>query len=216
MRASESAAALRALGQQIDDAVELDEMERLTRALDPPRTPEQPRHERPFVTPSEEETKDLAEPARWAPCPVEQRKWSHSIVVLNPSDLRYGHEPGGRARKEAWKWKRRRWLLAALVVVLVCGGALGYVFGVSSDNKKKRSQSSGGAVLDAVVRAVVIGSCAEALAFTNTVAFSETGQPDGISSHCSFITYQHHYRLIYHHPYRQPHHRRQRRHNIPP
>ena len=141
MRASESAAALRAMGQEIDDAVELDEMEKLTRALDPPRTPEQPRHERPFVTPSEEETKDLAEPARWAPCPVEQRKWSHSIVVLNPSDLRYGHEPGGRARKEAWKWKRRRWLLAALVVVLVCGGALGYVFGVSSDKKKRRSSS---------------------------------------------------------------------------
>ena len=140
MRASESAAALRAMGEVGSDAVELDEMERLTRALDPPRTPEQPRHERPFVTP-EEETKDLAEPARWAPCPVEQRKWSHSIVVLNPSDLRYGHEPGGRARKEAWKWKRRRWLLAALVVVMACAGALGYVFGVSSDNKKKRSSS---------------------------------------------------------------------------
>ena len=46
MRASGSAAALRAMGEQIDDAVELDEMERLTRALDPPRTPEQPRHER--------------------------------------------------------------------------------------------------------------------------------------------------------------------------
>ena len=61
--------------------------------------------------------------------------------MLNPSDLRYGHEPGGMARKEAWKWKRRRWLLAALVVVLVCGGALGYVFGVSSDNKKRRSSS---------------------------------------------------------------------------
>ena len=68
MRASGSAAALRAMGEQIDDAVELDEMERLTRALDPPRTPEQPRHERPFVTPPDlEETKELAEPARWAP-----------------------------------------------------------------------------------------------------------------------------------------------------
>ena len=121
----------------------------------PPRTPEQPRHERPFVTPSEEETKDLAEPARWAPCPVEQRKWSHSIVVLNPSDLRYGHEPGGRARKEAWKWKRRRWLLAGLAVVMACAGALGYVFGVSSDNKKKRSSSvERRFVVDAVVRAL--------------------------------------------------------------
>ena len=106
MRASESAAALRAMGEVGSDAVELDEMERLTRALDPPRTPEQPRHERPFVTPETEETKELAEPARWAPCPVEQRKWSHSIVVLNPSDLRYGHEPGGMARKEARKRKR--------------------------------------------------------------------------------------------------------------
>ena len=140
MRASESAAALRAMGEVGSDAVELDEMERLTRALDPPRTPEQPRHERPFVTP-EEETKDLAEPARWAPCPVEQRKWSHSIVVLNPSDLRYGHEPGGMARKEGMKRKRRRWLLAGLVVVMACAGALGYVFGVSSDKKKKRSSS---------------------------------------------------------------------------
>ena len=120
MRASGSAAALRAMGEQIDDAVELDEMERLTRALDPPRTPEQPRHERPFVTPPDlEETKELAEPARWAPCPVEQRKWSHSIVVLNPSDLRYGHEPGGMARKQAIKWKRRRWLLAGLVLSLI-------------------------------------------------------------------------------------------------
>ncbi len=126
MRASESAAALRAMGEVGSDAVELDEMERLTRALDPPRTPEQPRHERPFVTPPDlEETKELAEPARWAPCPVEQRKWSHSIVVLNPSDLRYGHEPGGMSRKEAWKWKRRRWLLAGLAVVLICAGAWG-------------------------------------------------------------------------------------------
>ena len=49
MRASGSAAALRAMGEQIDDAVELDEMERLTRALDPPRAPEQPRHERPLL-----------------------------------------------------------------------------------------------------------------------------------------------------------------------
>ena len=144
MRASGSAAALRAMGEQIDDAVELDEMERLTRALDPPRTPEQPRHERPFVTPDTEETKELAEPARWAPCPVEQRKWSHSIVVLNPSDLRYGHEPGGMARKEGIKWKRRRWLLAGLVVVMACGGGLGYVFGVhlASDKKKRSSQPS--------------------------------------------------------------------------
>ena len=162
-------------------------MERLTRALDPPRTPEQPRDERPFVTPSEEETKDLAEPARWAPCPVEQRKWSHRIVVLNPSDLRYGHEPGGRARKEAWKWKRRRWLLAGLVVVLVCGGALGYVFGVSSDNKKKRS-SSVEAPSSMPSSSPSSPPDAEALAFTNTVAFSETGQPDGISSHRSDTT----------------------------
>ena len=126
MRASGSAAALRAMGQQIDDAVELDEMERLTRALDPPRTPEQPRDQRPFVTPpAAEETKDLAEPARWAPCPVEQRKWSHSIVVLNPSDLRYGHEPGGMARKEARKRKRwRRWLLPRRRLPMVRGRAL--------------------------------------------------------------------------------------------
>ena len=48
------------MGEVGSDAVELDEMERLTRALDPPRTPEQPRDQRPFVTPSEEETKDLA------------------------------------------------------------------------------------------------------------------------------------------------------------
>merc|ERR1711965_1115211 len=130
MRASGSAAALRAMGEQIDDAVELDEMERLTRALDPPRTPEQPRHERPFVTPPDiEETKELAEPARWAPCPVEQRKWSHSIVVLNPSDLRYGHEPGGMARKEAWKRKRwRRWLLVGCVLAIACVVAGWYVF----------------------------------------------------------------------------------------
>ena len=60
MRASESAAALRALGETENDAQQLDEMERLTRALDPPRTPEQPRDQRPFVTPSEEETKDLS------------------------------------------------------------------------------------------------------------------------------------------------------------
>ena len=72
MRASESAAALRAMGEVEDDVQQLDEMERLTRALDPPRTPEQPRDQRPFVTPpAAEETKDLAEPARWAPCPVE-------------------------------------------------------------------------------------------------------------------------------------------------
>ena len=45
------------------------------------------------------------------------------------------------ARKEAGNGRRRRWLLAGLVVVLVCAGALGYVFGVSSDNKKKRSSS---------------------------------------------------------------------------
>merc|ERR1719460_498106 len=73
-----------------------------------------------------------------------KRKWSHSIVVLNPSDLRYGHEPGGMKRKQAMKWKRRRWLLAGLVCVMACGGGLGYVFGVAlaSDKKKRSSQPS--------------------------------------------------------------------------
>ena len=37
MRASESAAALRAMGEIENDVQQLDEMERLTRALDPPK-----------------------------------------------------------------------------------------------------------------------------------------------------------------------------------
>ena len=87
MRASESAAALRAMGEVEDDAAAIGR-DGAPHAGPGPAAhagaaarPETLRH-----APGAEETKDLAEPARWAPCPVEQRKWSHSIVVLNPSD----------------------------------------------------------------------------------------------------------------------------------
>ena len=66
---------IEAMGNE-DDAAELDEMERLTRALDPPARRSSP--PRAALRHPEEEAKDLR--AGSAPCPVEQRKWSHSGV----------------------------------------------------------------------------------------------------------------------------------------
>lgn len=115
-------------------AIDIDELDRLTVALDAPRSP----RERPFDATSEE-TKELAEPASWAPCPVEQRKWSHSITVLNPSDLRYGHEPGGRARKGR-RSRRRCGVGVGLVFAALCGAAGWYFFlRPTRDNHKSRT-----------------------------------------------------------------------------